>query len=71
MSGICIFQMIFVCLRDFNEHVGKHIVRFNGGYGVRQRNLEGGMLLVMSGEGIMCVRYMVYEREDEGDSQSG
>ena len=31
----------------------------HGGYGVGQRNFEGRMLLASSGEGIMCVIYMV------------
>ena len=49
-------------LDDFNESVGRHIDGFDGvhgGFGVGQRNLEGRMLLVLSGEGIMCVKYMV------------
>ena len=40
-------------LGDFNGHVGSHIGGFDGvhgGYGVGQRNLEGKMLLVLSGE---------------------
>ena len=46
-----------MCFGDFNGHVGRHIDGFNrlqGGYGVGQRNFEGRMLLVLSGEGIMC-----------------
>ena len=34
----------FMCLGDFNGHMGRNINRFNGaheGYGVGQRNLEG------------------------------
>ena len=49
-------------LDDFNEHVGRHIDGFDGvhgGYGVGQRNFDGRMLLVLSGERIMCVKYMV------------
>ena len=30
----------------------------HGGYGVGQRNFERRMLLVLSGEGIMNVKYM-------------
>ena len=29
-----------VCLGDFNGHVDKHIDKFNGGYGVGQRNVQ-------------------------------
>ena len=46
-----------MCLGDFNGHVGRHIDGFDGvhgGYGEGQRNLEGRMLLVLLGEGIMC-----------------
>ena len=43
--------------------MGRHIDGFDGihrGYGVGQRNLVGGMSLrVLSGKGIMCVKYMV------------
>ena len=35
------------------------LMEFHGGYGVGQRNLEGRMLLVLFGEAIMCVKYMV------------
>ena len=44
-----------------NGHVGRHIDgidEFCGGYGVGQWNFEGTMLLVLSGEGIMCIKYM-------------
>ena len=47
---------------DANEHVGRHIDVFDGvhgGFGVGKRNMEGRMLLVLSGEGIMCVTYIV------------
>ena len=54
---------LFVCFGDVNEHVGRHIDGFDRvhlGYGVGQRNLEERMLLeFLSGEGIMCVKYMV------------
>ena len=50
-----------ICLGDFNGHVGRHIDGLDvvhGGYGEGQRNMEGKMLLVLSGEGIMCVKYI-------------
>ena len=39
---------LVMCLGDFNGHLGRHIGEFDvvhSGYGVSQRNLEGGMLL--------------------------
>ena len=33
-----------MCLGDANGHIGRHFDGFHGGYGVGQRNLEGGML---------------------------
>ena len=44
-----------MCLGSINGHVGRHIDGVHGGYGIGQRNLEGRMLLVLSGEEIMCV----------------
>ena len=47
-------------LGDLNKHIGRHIGGFHGVHGwcsVGQRNFEGRMLL--SGEAIMCVKYMV------------
>ena len=35
----------------------------HGVYGVGQGNLEGRILLVLSGERIMCVKYMVFKIE--------
>ena len=32
---------LVMCLGDFNEH-GRHVHGLDGGYGVGQRNLEGG-----------------------------
>ena len=43
------------------RHVGRYIDGFvwmHGGHGVDQRGLEQRMLLVLYGEGIMCVKYM-------------
>ena len=45
-------------LVSFNGHMGGHIDRFDGGYGVSQRNMERRTLLALSGERIMCVKYM-------------
>ena len=45
-------------LGDISGHVGRYIDGLDGvhgGYGVKQRNLEGRMLFVLSGEGTMCV----------------
>ena len=39
---------LFVCLDDFDEHVGRHIDRLDWvyeGYGVGLRNLEGRMFV--------------------------
>ena len=47
---------LVICLDDINGHVGFN--GFNGVHGVGQRNFEGRMLLVLSGEGIMYVKYM-------------
>ena len=52
---------IVMFLGDFNGHVVRHSDGFdgvNGGYGAGQRMLEGRMLLVLSGERIICVKYM-------------
>ena len=49
-------------LGDFNGHTGKHIDGFNPvheGCGVGQRNLKGRMLLILCGQRIICVKYMV------------
>ena len=54
---------VTMLLGDFNGHVGRHVDVFNwvqGGFGVGYRNLDERMLLnVLSGEEIMCVKYMV------------
>ena len=52
---------LVMCMGNINGHVGRHIDGLDGvygGYGVGQMNLEGRMLLVLTGEGIMCVIYM-------------
>ena len=49
---------LVICLGDFNGHVGRHIDGVHGGYGVVQRKLAGRMLLVLSGGGIMYVKYI-------------
>ena len=48
-----------MCMGDCNGHVRRHIDEVRGGYDVGQRNLEGRMLLVLSGEGNMCIKYMI------------
>ena len=53
MHGACDLVM---CLGDLDGHVGRYFDGVHGWYGVGHRNLEGR---VLSGEGIMCVRYMV------------
>ena len=53
---------LVTCLIDLNGHIGRHIDGLDGllgGYGIVQRNLEVIILLVLSGEGIMCVKYMI------------
>ena len=48
---------LFLCLHDFNRHVGRNIDGFDGvhgGYGLHQRNMEVRVSLVLSGEGIVC-----------------
>ena len=64
-------DVLAMCLGDFNGHICRHIDGFgglHGGYGVGERKLEGRMLLVLTGEGIMCVKYMVNVRgKEEGD----
>ena len=65
MSGICLGELV-MCLGDFNGHVGRHIARFDGvrgGYGVGQRNSEGRMLSVLSGEGIMSNAWSTREEK--------
>ena len=50
-----------MCLSDFYGNVDRHIDGFDGaigGYGTSPRNLEGRMLHV-SGERIICVKYMI------------
>ena len=54
-----------MCLGDINGHVGRHIDGFDGmhgGYGVGQRNLEGRILLVLSGE-YVCQLHGLRERK--------
>ena len=54
---------IVMCMCHINGHIGRHIDGFNGGYGVGQINFEGRrrreVIIVLTGEGIMCVKYMV------------
>ena len=51
---------LVMSLGDINGHVGRHIDGYDGVHGgldVGQSNLEGRMLLVFVGEGIMCQIY--------------
>ena len=51
-----------MCYGDINGQVGRHIDGFDGvhgGFGVGRRNLERRVLLALSGEGNMCIKYMV------------
>ena len=55
---------LFMRLGDFNGHVGMHIDGFDkvhGGYDVGQKSEFGrnNVITVLSGEGIVCVKYMV------------
>ena len=59
---------LVMCLGEFSGHLGWHIDGFDGFMGVWCRLVEFGrknVARVLSGEGIMCVQYMVYEREKE------
>ena len=49
---------LVISLVDLNGHIDG-FNRVHGWYGLSRRNLKGRMLLVLSGEGIMCVKYMV------------
>ena len=56
---------LVMCLGYFNGHIGRHIDGFDEVHG-------GHAISVLSGDGIMCVKYMVYERgKEEGDIQNG
>ena len=59
---------LFMCLGDFNGHVGTHIDGFygvHGGYGVGQRNLDGSMLLEFSLVKELCVSNTWFKREEK------
>ena len=60
---------LVMCLGDFNGHVGRHIVGFdgvNGQLGVGQRNLEGSMLLEFCLEKELCVSNTWFRGEERG-----
>ena len=64
---------LVMCLGDLNGHVCRHIDGFDGVHGayvVVQWNLEGRMILVLSGEGIMSSTWIKRGKE-EGDIQMG
>ena len=48
---------LVTCLGDITRHIDVFDM-VDGGYGIGKKNLEGRMLLELSGEGIMCVKYM-------------
>ena len=52
---------LFMCLGDFNRHIGGHI---DGGYGIDQRNLEGTILLVFL-EDELWVSNTWFKREEK------
>ena len=57
---------LVMCLFDFYGHVGRNIdgnVGTHGGFGVRQRNLEGRMLLGFCPEKELCVSNTWFKRE--------
>ena len=59
---------LVMCLGDFNGHIGSHIDGFDGvhgGYGVGQRNLEGGMLLKFCLDEVLCVSSTWFKREEK------
>ena len=58
---------LVMCLGDFNKHVDRHIDRFDRGYGVGQRNLEGKMLLKFCVEKELCVSNTWFKREEENN----
>ena len=59
-----------MCLVDINGHIGRQIDGLDGvhgGYGVGQRNLEGGMLLEFCLEKELCVSSTWLKRVEEAD----
>ena len=61
----CVCDLV-MCLGYFNGHVGRHIDgfdSFHGGYGIGKRNSVGRMLLVLTGDGIVCQIHGLKERK--------
>ena len=61
-----ILVVVVICLGDISGHVGRHIDGYDGVHGgsvVVQRNMEGRMLLVFSGERIVCQIHGLRERK--------
>ena len=59
---------LVMCFGDFNGLIGGHIYGFDevhGGYGVGQRNLQGGMLLEFCQEKKLCVSSTWFMREEK------
>ena len=65
---------LVMCLDDINGHVARHNDGFDGvhgGYGVDQMNLEGRMLLVLSGEGIVSNTWFTREENRKATFRMG
>ena len=59
---------LVMCLGNFNGRVGRHIDGYDGvhgGYGVGQRNLDGGMLLRFCLEKELCVSNTWFRIEEK------
>ena len=51
---------LVICLGDFNGHMCRHIDGFMGGMAYRAEEFgRNNVIRVLSGKGIMCVKYMV------------
>ena len=51
---------LFICLGDFNGHIGRHFDVVHGEYGVGQMNFEGRMLLEFCLEKELCVSNLLW-----------
>ena len=59
---------LVMCLGNYNRHVGRHIDGFDedhGGYGIGQRNSEGGMLFEFCLEKELHVANIWFKREEK------
>ena len=70
----CIYDLV-MCLCYFNGHINRHIEGVNGvhrGYGVGQKNLEGGMHLEFCLKKELCLSNTWPKRgKEEGHIQNG